>query len=190
MSVSTDVRNTWAWLALRRWPCSSCMENVFLLPEVMLNSGFQNIWRTNYAITFTASDSSSYNCSWFGVPAAVLSLQGYYAISSDHVTIRHGIIPQKTCFFNKLPFICFVVSVISPINVVCEQFSQYCILILIITQQDAAQNGLFIILQLHSTCFGCQPYPSSGVHKTVTTASGTVQLPPSNVPKLGHVGER
>jgi len=25
----------------------------------------------------------------------------------------------------------------------------------------------------HSTCFGCQPYPSSGVHKTVTTASGT-----------------
>ena len=27
-----------------------------------------------------------------------------------------------------------------------------------------------------------------GVHKTVTTASGTVQLTPSNVAKLGHVG--
>ena len=26
---------------------------------------------------------------------------------------------------------------------------------------------------VHSTCFGCQPHPSSGVHKTVTTASGT-----------------
>jgi len=41
-----------------------------------------------------------------------------------------------------------------------------------------------IILQVHCTCFRCQPHPSSGVHKTVTTASGTVQLPPSNVAKL------
>jgi len=30
-----------------------------------------------------------------------------------------------------------------------------------------------IIQQVHSTCLGCQPHPSSGVHKTVTTASGT-----------------
>ena len=61
---------------------------------------------------------------------------------------------------------------------------------LIIVQRDATQNSLFIILQVHSTCFGCQPHPSSGVHKTLTTASGTghicVQLPPSNVAKLGH----
>ena len=41
-----------------------------------------------------------------------------------------------------------------------------------------------IILEIHSTCFGCRPHPSSGVHKTVTTASGTVQLPHSNVAKL------
>ena len=58
-------------------------------------------------------------------------------------------------------------------------------------------------MQVHSKCFGCQPHPSSGVLKTVTTASGTghifctatslhrgevnlffVQLPPSNVAKL------
>ena len=45
--------------------------------------------------------------------------------------------------------------------------------ILIMVQQDATQSSLFIILQVHSTCFGCQPHPSSGVHKTVTTASGT-----------------
>jgi len=45
--------------------------------------------------------------------------------------------------------------------------------ILIIVQRDATQSGLFIILQVHSTCFGCQPHPSSGVHKTVTTATGT-----------------
>ena len=31
----------------------------------------------------------------------------------------------------------------------------------------------FILLQDNSTCFGCLPHPSSGVHKTVTTASGT-----------------
>ena len=45
--------------------------------------------------------------------------------------------------------------------------------ILIIVQLDATQNRLFIILQVHSTCFRCQPHPSSGVHKTVTAASGT-----------------
>jgi hypothetical protein len=54
--------------------------------------------------------------------------------------------------------------------------------VLIIVQRDATQSSLFIILQVHSTCFVCQPHPSSGVHKTVTTASGTghifVQLPP------------
>jgi hypothetical protein len=61
--------------------------------------------------------------------------------------------------------------------------------ILIIVQRDATQSSLFIILQVHSTCFGCQPHPSSRVHKTVTTASGTghifcVQLPASNEAKL------
>ena len=47
--------------------------------------------------------------------------------------------------------------------------------ILITVQRDATQSSLFIILQVHSTCFGCQTPPSSGVHKTVTTVSGTVQ---------------
>jgi len=45
------------------------------------------------------------------------------------------------------------------------------VLILIIVQRDAVQSSLFIILQVHSTCFDYQPHPSSGVHKTVTTAS-------------------
>jgi len=47
------------------------------------------------------------------------------------------------------------------------------IYIVIIVQRDARQSSLFIIQQVHSTCFGCQPHPSSGVRKTVTTASGT-----------------
>jgi len=57
------------------------------------------------------------------------------------------------------------------------------------------KSSLFIILQVQSTCFGCQPHPTSGVHKTVTTISGTgriffLQLPPSNMAKVGHVGGR
>jgi len=44
---------------------------------------------------------------------------------------------------------------------------------ILIVQRDAPQSSLFIILQVHSTCFGCQPHPSPGVHKTLTTASGT-----------------
>ena len=50
--------------------------------------------------------------------------------------------------------------------------------ILIIFLRDATQNSLFIILKVHSTCFGCQPHPSSGAHKTVTTASGADQVWP------------
>jgi len=45
--------------------------------------------------------------------------------------------------------------------------------ILIIVQRDATQSSLFVILEVRSTRFGCQPHPSSGVHKTVTTAAGT-----------------
>ena len=32
--------------------------------------------------------------------------------------------------------------------------------------------GIYI-LQNHSACFGCPSHPSSGVHETVTAASGT-----------------
>jgi hypothetical protein len=45
--------------------------------------------------------------------------------------------------------------------------------LLIIVQRDATQSSLFIILQVRSTYFGYQTHASSGVHKTVTTASGT-----------------
>jgi len=40
-----------------------------------------------------------------------------------------------------------------------------------IVQQDATKS--IIILQVHSTRFGRQLHPPSGVQKTVTTASGT-----------------
>ena len=53
--------------------------------------------------------------------------------------------------------------------------------------------GIYL-LQIYSTCFGCPSYPSSGVHETVTAASGTGH---SNSATnflqrglIGHVGGR
>jgi len=65
---------------------------------------------------------------------------------------------------------------------------------LIIAQRDATQSSLFIVLQVHSTCFGCQPHPSSGVQKAVTTASGTGHIfcaaTSLQRDQLGHFGGR
>ena len=58
------------------------------------------------------------------------------------------------------------------LRILCLWFHASLIYIIIV-QRDATQSSLFIILQVHSTCFGCQPYPSSGARKTVTTTSDT-----------------
>ena len=46
----------------------------------------------------------------------------------------------------------------------------------------------FILLQYHSTCFGCRPHTSSGIYKTVVIATDTshifVKLAHSNLAKL------
>jgi hypothetical protein len=34
-------------------------------------------------------------------------------------------------------------------------------------------QSIFYFTAIHSTCFGCRPHLSSGVHKTVVTATGT-----------------
>ena len=39
-------------------------------------------------------------------------------------------------------------------------------------QQDETDAGIYL-LQYYSTCFGCLSHPSSGVHQTITAASGT-----------------
>ena len=44
--------------------------------------------------------------------------------------------------------------------------------ILKITSNKMQQYAGIYLLQNHSTCFGCLSHPSSGVHKTVTAASG------------------
>ena len=45
-------------------------------------------------------------------------------------------------------------------------------MILVRSNKMQQYAGIYL-LQHHSTCFGCPSRPSSGVHKTVTTASGT-----------------
>jgi hypothetical protein len=41
-------------------------------------------------------------------------------------------------------------------------------------QLDVALSILiYYLLRDHSTCFGCSLHPSSGVHKTVVTTTGT-----------------
>jgi len=58
-------------------------------------------------------------------------------------------------------------------------------------QRDATICSLYILLQNHSTCFGCRTHSSSGVYKTVVTATGTshmiVQLPQSEVANLAMI---
>jgi len=52
----------------------------------------------------------------------------------------------------------------------------------------------FILLQDYSTCFEFRPHPSSGVHQTVTTASGTGHIICAATSlqrgQVGHVGGR
>ena len=71
---------------------------------------------------------------------------------------------------------------------------------LIVVQRDATQSSLFIILQVNSTCFGCQPHSPTPIIIIRSTQNCNynlrylsyffVQLPHSNVAKIGHVGGR
>ena len=50
--------------------------------------------------------------------------------------------------------------------------------------------GIYL-LQYHSTCFGCPSHPSSGVHITVSAASGTSHnIWPTTFPKRGLIRPR
>ena len=76
------------------------------------------------------------------------------------------------------------------IKVVSEKMSDGIYVVLIIVQRDGTQSSLFIILQVYSTCFGCQPHPSKLQLQSPILVILFVELLPSNVAKLGHVGGR
>ena len=44
---------------------------------------------------------------------------------------------------------------------------------LLIRSNKMQQYAAIYLLQIYSACFGCPSHPSSGVHETVTAASGT-----------------
>ena len=43
----------------------------------------------------------------------------------------------------------------------------------LIRSNKIQQYAVIYLLQIYSTCFGCSSHPLSGVHTTVTAASGT-----------------
>jgi len=43
---------------------------------------------------------------------------------------------------------------------------------ILVRSNKMQQYAGIYLLQIYSTCFGCPSHPSSGVHKTVTAASG------------------
>ena len=47
---------------------------------------------------------------------------------------------------------------------------------ILIRSNKLKQYAGIYLLQIYSTCFGCPSHPSSGVHKTVTAASGTDRI--------------
>jgi len=84
------------------------------------------------------------------------------------------------CFFQiMILFLKCQFEILDVLSVLCFWFRA--LLIYINNCPTRCNTKQSIILQGHPICFGCQPHPSLGVHKTVTTASGTVQLPPSNM---------
>jgi len=92
------------------------------------------------------------------------------------------VITALVSFSMCAPFIFYVhphlgVGYVSAYHVTCSStFLCLCfhaLLICINNCTTRCNTKQSIILQVHSTCFGCQPHPSSGVRKTVTTASGT-----------------
>ena len=44
---------------------------------------------------------------------------------------------------------------------------------ILIRSNEMQQYAVVYLLQNYSTCFGCLSHPSSGIHQTVTAASGT-----------------
>ena len=88
----------------------------------------------------------------------------------------------------------------SPLHTICTIVSQFYNhgsvdrdSILIRSNKMQQYAGIYL-LQNYSTSFGCPSHPSSGVHKTVTAASGTGHTyPGNNLPPawpVGHAGGR
>jgi len=96
---------------------------------------------------------------------------------NSQILITTNIIPHFHNVVHNLKYLCscYMTKCNNEMDghTICEYNESPDWTILITGQRDATQSSPFIILQVHSTCFGCQPHPSSEVHKTVTTASGT-----------------
>ena len=62
---------------------------------------------------------------------------------------------------------------------------------MLIRSNEMQQYAGVYLLQNYSTCFGCLSHPSSGVHQTVTAASGTGHITyQNNILMMGAIDTR
>ena len=95
-------------------------------------------------------------------------LHAYINITLYQSNTTIFIVKKKLYFNNKDCGVCLIQCILY------SWFRDHnSILIRSIKMQQYA--GIYL-LQNYSTCFGCPPHPSSGVHKIVTAVSGTGQL--------------
>ena len=57
-----------------------------------------------------------------------------------------------------------------------KNLPDYTVSYILISSNEMQQYAGVYLLQNYSTCFGCLSHPSSGVHETVTAASGTSHI--------------
>jgi len=142
----------------------------------------------------------SYDWDWRYTHSSVASLLGFSSHAASRALHQFMFFSESKCTFAMQ----YVYNLLW--NAVSNMFQKEVLFymygsvhrwsILIIVQRDATQSGLFIILQIHTTYFGCQPHPSSGVHKTVTTPSSTDHIfcaatsLQRGQARLGHIGGR
>ena len=92
------------------------------------------------------------------------------------------LVPSSTvytacCYIDTLHFTVFSTYILPVIPTINTDFVLRNIKPHILIRSNKVQQyaGIYL-LQNYSTCFGCPSHPSSGVHKTLTAASGTSHI--------------
>ena len=95
---------------------------------------------------------------------------------------------KNFAYWYKVPCLGLEIGPCENSVILCSWFCASKIYIISVQRGATLSSLYFILLHDHSTCFGCLSHPSSGVHETVVTTTGTshmvVQLPRSSVAKL------
>ena len=94
----------------------------------------------------------------------------FYCMSFMHLYQTHPDIDQTAYWMHERNTIKLHVQVFLWMN---TWMFETCRRHILIRSNEMQQYAGVYLLQNYSTCFGCLSHPSSGVHETVTAASGT-----------------